>query len=70
MTVRREFSHWRKSTRSNGQGGNCVEVGFTPDAELTGVRDTKQAHRPDRTTLTFRRTAWTRFLDAVKAGRV
>lgn len=30
---------WRKSSRSNGQGGNCVEIG-TADA-AHGIRDTK-----------------------------
>ena len=30
---------WRKSSRSGGNGGNCVEVGFGFDA--VGIRDTK-----------------------------
>jgi uncharacterized protein DUF397 len=48
---------WRKSSRSGGNGGNCVEVGRAVDAFL--VRDTK-----NRTggTLTFTPTTWRRFL--------
>lgn len=64
------FGNWRKSTRSNGQGGNCVEVGFTADGALAGIRDTKEAGNPDRGTLTVARSAFASFLDAVRSGAV
>jgi hypothetical protein len=44
---------WRKSSFSNGAGGNCVEVGPTPDA--VHVRDTK--HR-DGGTLVLTPATW------------
>lgn len=60
------FANWRKSTRSN-PGGNCVEVGFTPDATETGIRDTK-----DRSygTLAVSASTWSTFLANVKAGQL
>jgi hypothetical protein len=39
MTMR-----WRKSSRSNGAGGECVEVAVTTDG--VGVRDSKNAAGP------------------------
>lgn len=62
------YSAWRKSSRSNDQGGNCVEVGFTPDGAMTGIRDTKEAGRPDRGTLQVPRSAWAKFIGAVRDG--
>lgn len=47
---------WRKSTHSDANGGNCVEVADTPRAVL--VRDTKD---PDGVTLTFTADAWAAF---------
>ena len=54
---------WRKSSRSNGQGGNCVEVACVED--LVGVRDSKQ---PDVGVLVFTREAWQGFVRAINAG--
>ncbi|MBQ1067090.1 DUF397 domain-containing protein [Micromonospora sp. D75] len=55
---------WRKSSRSGGEG-NCVEVaGF---AEVVGVRDTKDRQGP---ALSFDPAAWTRFVGAVRTGRL
>nr|MDT0659804.1 DUF397 domain-containing protein [Micromonospora sp. DSM 115978] len=53
---------WRKSTRSNGTGGNCVEVADNLPGRVL-VRDTK-----DRAggTLTFAPTAWSAFVHTVK----
>lgn len=61
------MSHWRKSSRGGAGGSNCVEVGFSPDATHTGIRDTK-----DRSygALAVPSGSWSRFLDAVKAGRL
>lgn len=64
------YGAWRKSSRSNDQGGNCVEVGFTADGSSAGVRDTKEAGRADRGLLEVRREAWSRFLDAVRRGEL
>ncbi|MEU4561009.1 DUF397 domain-containing protein [Actinoplanes sp. NPDC023936] len=57
-------AHWRKSSRSNGCGGNnCVEV-----AELTGqvaVRDSKDRQGP---VLIFTSAEWQAFLAGVRDG--
>lgn len=48
---------WRKSTRSGGNGGECVEVsGNLPG--LVAVRDSKDPAGP---VLTFTPDAWTAF---------
>jgi hypothetical protein len=58
-------AQWRKSSRSNGTGGNCVEVAHLP--ALTAVRDSKNPTGP---ALVFAPAAFGAFLDIVKAGRV
>lgn len=58
-------AEWRKSSRSGGNGGNCVEVGFAP--AVIGVRDTKDRDG-GMLAVTFDR--WRDFLDAVKNGRL
>ncbi|GIE89299.1 DUF397 domain-containing protein [Actinoplanes regularis] len=55
---------WHKSTRSGGNGGDCVEVA----ANLPGIvalRDTKD---PDGATLIFTHAEWRAFLEGVRAG--
>jgi len=54
---------WRKSSRSNGQGGNCVEVADNLSGRVL-VRDTKD---PDGGTLTFGSAAWSAFVELAKA---
>lgn len=49
---------WRKSSYSDGNGGNCVETAAVGGVVL--VRDTK--HR-DSTVLTIPSAAWRRFLE-------
>ena len=48
---------WWKSSRSGGQGGNCVEV--AGDGHVWYVRDSKD---PDGGVLTVSGTAWRAFL--------
>ncbi|MFD5396823.1 DUF397 domain-containing protein [Streptomyces sp. NPDC127097] len=55
-------AHWVKSSRSNGDGGYCVEVaddfpGIIP------VRDSKDPHGP---AIIFPAAAWSSFVTAVK----
>jgi uncharacterized protein DUF397 len=54
---------WFTSSFSGGNGENCVEVAFLPDA--VAVRDTK-----DRSLPPHRHSAscWTEFLAAVRSG--
>lgn len=49
---------WRKSTRSGGNGGECVEVAINLPG-IVAVRDSKD---PDGSALTFARQAWSAFL--------
>lgn len=54
-------ARWVKSSRSNGNGGACVEVALA--SELAGVRDSKDR---DGGTLVFNREQWSAFLAGVK----
>jgi hypothetical protein len=53
---------WRKSTRSGGNGGSCVEVADNLPGRVL-VRDTKDR---EGGTLHFDRTAWTAFVGYAK----
>lgn len=44
--------------------GNCVQV--APDGDTVLIRDSKDTQGP---VLSFTRTEWERFRDAIKAGR-
>lgn len=55
---------WRKSSYSNQEGGNCVEVADGIPA-LVPVRDSKD---PDGPALLFPSAAFASFVAAVKAG--
>jgi hypothetical protein len=56
-------AQWRKSQRSGGNGGNCVEVADNlPDA--VHVRDSKDREGP---VLTFSREAWRDFIEDIKS---
>jgi Domain of unknown function (DUF397) len=54
---------WRKSSRSNGSGGACVEIASVGPA--IAVRDSKD---PDGAKLVFTLGAWEEFTRGVKAG--
>ena len=54
---------WRKSSYSNTQGGNCVEVADLPDG--MAVRDSKN---PDGPTLQFTLAEWQAFIVGIKDG--
>lgn len=62
------YSVWRKSDRSGGNNGNCVEVGFATTGRA--VRDTKQATNPHRPTLEFSGATFAAFLNQVKSGEL
>ncbi len=52
---------WRKSSYSNGQGGDCVEL--ASDSCTVMVRDTKNRQGG---TLTFTASAWAAFTAGLK----
>ncbi|MFF9753382.1 DUF397 domain-containing protein [Streptomyces sp. NPDC014344] len=68
MTIPLDLSNavWRKSSYTNGEGGNCVEIaeGFPG---LMPVRDSK---RPQGPAIIFEVEGWTCFVSAVKKGMV
>ncbi|GGO31826.1 DUF397 domain-containing protein [Micromonospora parathelypteridis] len=55
-------AHWRKSTRSGDNGGNCVEVAMNLSG-VVSVRDSKDSSGP---LLTFTTQAWTNFIATAK----
>ncbi|MDG4785177.1 DUF397 domain-containing protein [Micromonospora sp. WMMD1102] len=55
---------WRKSTRSNSTGGNCVEVADN----LTGVVAVRDSKDPAGPVLAFGPDAWRAFVSEL-AGR-
>lgn len=57
---------WRKSSYSNSDGGQCVEVS-DDFAAVVPVRDSKNPHGP---ALTFAADGWSSFVSAVKDGAV
>ena len=56
--------HWRKSTFSGGQGGDCVEIAALPGGNAA-VRDSKHPGHP---ALIFTRAEIRAWILGVKAG--
>jgi hypothetical protein len=55
---------WRKSSYSNQEGGNCVEVAYGFPG-VVPVRDSKDPHGP---ALVFPAASWAAFIGELKAG--
>jgi Domain of unknown function (DUF397) len=55
---------WRKSARSGGTGGNCVEVASNLPG-LVMIRDSKDPHGPK---LVFTPAEWETFTTGVRGG--
>lgn len=55
---------WRKSSYSNGNGGQCVEVARNLPGTVA-VRDSKDPRGPE---LIFRPDQWAAFISGIKAG--
>ncbi|MFE9256393.1 DUF397 domain-containing protein [Streptomyces sp. NPDC006879] len=56
-------ARWRKSSHSNTDGGNCVEVSDDIPG-LVPVRDSKVAGGP---VVVFPAPAWSSFVDAIRS---
>ncbi|MBP2474941.1 hypothetical protein JOF53_003813 [Crossiella equi] len=54
---------WRTSSRSSGNGGQCVEVAVVPD--VVGVRDSKNVSGP---ALVFSSGSWSTFQSSLRVG--
>ncbi|MEU3456904.1 DUF397 domain-containing protein [Micromonospora sp. NPDC006766] len=57
-------AHWRKSTRSGGNG-QCVEARYVDNSAQ--VRDSKDRQGP---VLSFTADQWVSFVQGIKAGKV
>ncbi|MGA5298749.1 DUF397 domain-containing protein [Nucisporomicrobium flavum] len=57
-------ARWRKSSRSSGNGGDCVEVADN----LPGVVAVRDSKAPGGPTLIFAPGQWRAFVAGVKAG--
>ncbi|MET8003872.1 DUF397 domain-containing protein [Nonomuraea glycinis] len=57
-------AEWRKATRSNGNGGACVEVARNIPG-IVAVRDSKN---PDGPALVFNHDEWNAFLNGAVKG--
>lgn len=57
-------AEWRKSSRSNGNGGACVEVARNLPC-VVAVRDSKDPHGP---ALLFSPDGWRDFVGGIKDG--
>lgn len=55
---------WRKSSYSNPDGGNCVEVADN----LPGVVPVRDSKNPDGPALIFAAGAWATFIATLKRG--
>lgn len=61
-----KHAQWRKSTRSAGNEGECVEVS-TNLHDIVAIRDSKNPTGP---ALVFSRAEWVTFLRDIKTGRI
>ena len=57
-------AEWRKSSRSGGNGGACVEVA----RNLPGIVAVHDSKDPDGPALAFTPDAWETFTRRIKAG--
>ncbi|MGA5321127.1 DUF397 domain-containing protein [Streptomyces seoulensis] len=56
-------AHWSKSSYSNGEGGNCVEVA----AHFPGVVPVRDSKVADGAVLIIGASAWAHFIDSAGA---
>jgi hypothetical protein len=66
MDVDLSGATWRKSTYSNGTGGNCLEVAGLPGG-AHAIRDSKD---PDGGVIILGRDGWASFIQGIKAGQL
>ncbi|MFZ4270260.1 DUF397 domain-containing protein [Streptomyces arboris] len=56
------FASWRKSSYSNSDGGQCVEV----SDDFPGVVPVRDSKRPEGPTVVFDASAWSAFISDVR----
>lgn len=57
---------WRKSTYSNTNGGNCIEIADT----FPGVVPVRDSKVPGGPALVFPASSWSSFISAVRGGQL
>jgi uncharacterized protein DUF397 len=57
------MTEWRKSSRSDTSGGDCVEV-----ADLAGTVGVRDSKNPDGPKLVIDTAAWSTFTSRIKAN--
>lgn len=57
---------WHVSTRSAGNGGQCVEAGSLSDG--SGRVAVRHSHHPEGVTVVYTRAEWDAFLASLKDG--
>ncbi|MEV6859911.1 DUF397 domain-containing protein [Streptosporangium subroseum] len=57
---------WRKSSRSNGNGGECVEVA----ANLPGIVALRDSKDPNGPALLFAPEVWANFMTRIKTESI
>ena len=55
---------WRKSSKSGGQGGQCVETANLPE----GGRAVRDSKNPEGPVLVFTAGEWSAFIEGVRDG--
>ncbi|MFB6556913.1 DUF397 domain-containing protein [Streptomyces sp. NPDC056405] len=55
-------ARWRKSSYSNSNGGNCVEI----SEDFPGIVPVRDSKSPDGPALVIPTTAWTAFVQTLK----
>ncbi|WP_310727741.1 DUF397 domain-containing protein [Streptomyces sp. N2A] len=58
-------ARWRKSSYSNGSGGDCIEIADNVTGGFVPVRDSKN---PEGPALVIPAGAWSAFVGAVKSA--
>ncbi|WP_240958066.1 DUF397 domain-containing protein [Streptomyces barkulensis] len=68
MGVKRDLTgaHWRKSSHSGGNNGDCVEVADN----LPGLIPVRDSKRPSGPVVVFSAEGWGLFVAAVRGGRL
>lgn len=62
----RNSIQWRKSTRTQSNGGQCVEAG--PITDGSGRVAVRHSHHPDGSIIIYTREEWAAFLAGAKDG--
>jgi Domain of unknown function (DUF397) len=65
MDVELDSATWRKSSYSNGSGGNCVEV-----ADLRSGQAVRDSKHPEGPILVFTKGGWQAFVQGIQAGEL